>query len=425
LNFDRQGNGRSGAKELQSFKAFSKVGFQALYNLYNRANKDSKTRLRFAEVALTKAVVFGALFTFGISILLNRLFGDGDDDKVIEDISNLSPYRIGSSFNLRLPDGSFIHVPLGQELRPFNALGTNMTLWMLGKRTSAEAAIEFTSAVSDLIPYNPINSMLQYNTDQYGAAIIAGTFDMFAPVAELSMNRNYLGSKIYKENQSPETPGFKQVKTNKKGEPYIEDYALNFSKWIDTMAGGDGAVSGINGNYTNPDKIKHLMGGYLGGWFDQVNYSLNVSMKEDGLKPDDFIPTSIFTSSDKIHERNSGLNSKYFDALDDFQSKKDKVNNWSKAINESTPVEVRNDYINKITSVQTDRYNMIDDLTKTVKRYEDYLPKSQNQDNDIKIISQLKQFVIDFSDEEKPVEETQKKLSEYYQKLYLESIKKR
>ena len=260
LNFDRTGNGRNGAKEMQTFKMFSKVGFQALYNVYNRGTKTPKTKLRMAEVLLAKTLLFGSLSTFGISILLNNLFGDGDDEKVIDDIAKLNPHKVNSSFNLRMPNGSFIHSPLSQELRAFNGLGTNMTLFMLGRLTATEAAIEFASSMSDLIPYNPISEMLQYRSDNYGAAFIAGTFDALTPLAELEMNRNYYGGRIYKENQKPETPGYKQIRKTKSGDPYLEQYAINFAKWVDTITGGDGAVSGVNGKITNPEKMETFNG---------------------------------------------------------------------------------------------------------------------------------------------------------------------
>ena len=166
------------------------------------------------------------------------------------------------------------------------------------------------------------------------------------------------------------------------------------------------------------------MGGYTGGWFDQANYLMNLATKEEGLGPDDLIPSAIYTSEDRIQERSSRLNSDYFDAIDDFNTQKSKITNWKNAIKDNEiPVETREGYVKKLESNLTERYIAIHALDKIIKKYEEYLPPTEDGGEDIRTINKFKQLVVDLSDEKKSIEEANKKTQVIFDEILQRTLK--
>jgi hypothetical protein len=209
----------------------------------------------------------------------------------------------------------------------------------------------------------------------------SATPDVIAPLTEIAANRNWMGSRIYKENQRKEQPGYTKVRTNKRGETYATETMMRFAKALDKGTGGDGAKKGWLS--PNPDLVEHLLGGYLAGLYTQV-----MTMAEAGVKndPSEFIPSAIWKSGDKIKQRNSGLNENYFEAKDDVEEIKRLIKVYNqqlerneneyndKLINVESYNKVKQSLIEKIDYIQNDDFYKKNATIKQIKETEDELP---------------------------------------------------
>ena len=322
VNFDLKGNGRNGLREISSLYAFVRVGFQAIDGLYSASTQSAETKRRFAG-ALTMNILGGMVLTGAISSLIYNLFkGDDDDeDGWINDFAKLSTYERNSNFLIWTPDG-VAKYPLGQEFRVFHGLGMDMLMYMHGKATATETATNFGKGLTSLIPYNPIESAVQ---GSWGSAMP----DAVSPWAELAANRDWMGTRIYKENQDEDAPGYMKVRTNKRGEYYASEFMYRLSKALDKATGGDEAVKGWFS--PNPDVAEHLVGGYLNGLLAQTLTVADGIINKD---PKEFIPSAVWKSSDDIRQRTGGLNEVYYDVKKSTEKIKNRADRYEEAKDE-------------------------------------------------------------------------------------------
>ena len=322
VNFDLKGNGRNGIREISSLYAFVRVGFQAIDGLYSASTQSAETKRRFAG-AVTMNILGGMVLTGAISSLIYNMF-KGDDDEEdgwINDFAKLSTYERNSNFLIWTPDG-VAKYPLGQEFRVFHGLGMDMLMYMHGKATATETAINFGKGLTSLIPYNPIESAVQ---GSWGSAMP----DVVSPWAELAANRDWMGTRIYKENQDKDAPGYMKVRTNKRGEYYASEFMYRLSKALDKATGGDEAVKGWFS--PNPDVAEHLVGGYLNGLLAQTLTVADGIINKD---PKEFIPSAVWKSSDDIRQRTGGLNEVYYDVKEATEKIKNRADRYEEAKDE-------------------------------------------------------------------------------------------
>ena len=394
INFDRKGNGRNALREIKSLYAFTNVGFQALDNIYTKSTKDSANQKRFIASVAMNAFAGGVLVSL-ISSAIAAAFG-ADDDEWLEDFSKLSSFERNANFLVWTPNG-VLKYPLGQEFRIYHALGMDFMMLAHGKTTATETAINMVKGLSSLVPYNPIEATAM---GSWGSAMP----DVVSPLTELATNRDWMGSRIYKENQSPEQAGYTKVRTNKRGEPYATETMMLFAKALDKGTGGDGAKKGWLS--PNPDIVEHLLGGYLAGLYTQ-----SMTMAEAGVKadPSEFIPSAIWKSGDDIKQRNSGLNEKYFEAKDEVkemtrlikvynqQLERNENEYKTNLINEVTYNGTKKSLIEKIEYIQNDEYYKNNAIIKQIVQTEDELPgtpEKQQRQTETQI-SALKTSIVD------------------------------
>ncbi|MBV5282171.1 MAG: DEAD/DEAH box helicase family protein [Paludibacter sp.] len=407
LNFDRKGNGRNGLRELKSAVAFINVGFQALDNIYTKSTQNDKTKQR-AAIAIAANVLSGALLVAGLNAALGKLYGD-DEDKWLTEAAKLSSFERNANFLIWTPKG-FIKIPLGQEFRMFHGLGMDMLMGINGKVSATETAVNLVKGLSSLVPYNPIESMVQRNSTNPVSALV-GSIDVLTPFAELQENKNWLGSPITKENQSDEKPDYLKVRTNKRGDAYAPEVLVKFAKALDHATGGDGVKAGLIG--FNPDIADHLLGGYFAGIYEQpLTIMEGLLSDKEGSLIKEFTPRALWKSADDIHASNSGLNEKFYEAKDEAKSTTYYINQYNKELKslkgdldnkQITPEEYaskKGDIDSKVKELENGNYYEIQGLQKTIDDLQKKLPElgKSEQVKTENIISDLKENVVNLQD---------------------------
>jgi hypothetical protein len=390
VNFDRKGSGRNLAKELRSFKAFYNVGWQALDNFYTKSAKSKAHALR------SSAVIFGHIATgYFLMTSLNSLIAAmmGEDDDEWKDLyANVSEFTRNSNLMIYLgKDKGFLSIPLGQELRMYHGLGSDMFLWQEGKVDDATAALNLLNGISSLVSYNPVEKIAMGQAAEL-------TPDIIQPVAEMSVNKNFLGSRIYDTWKSDmNMPGYKKVRVNKKGEPFAEDILIEWAKDVDQMTGGDGVIPGKVS--PNPDKVGYLLGGYFAGLYTQFIEVANVIGSEEDEKVKNFVtPKTLYKPAKNIMERADFGG--YYDLTKQIKEKEDYLKAYIKSANlgEITQEEAKA----KIEALRYDqKARETSAMIKAVKRMTDMLDQIQPEEHDawIKKINDLKKQIMTLNKE--------------------------
>ena len=263
VNFDMVGSGAMGNAEVRTLFAFSNVAVQALGNTLD-VGKDNPKRM--AGVIATRLISGAIAMPLINSFLAMMLDGDDDDDKNnwLEEYAKLSPHKRQNHLTFYLGRGNgFLHVPLSQEFRAFNALGESFFMYRNGKTSKTDMMIDFISSASELMVYNPVGSAISGSWADAMPTVAV-------PAAQIASNKTFYGSRIY--NDSPwveHKPGYLKARKRKGGEHYAPKVLVDLLKQIDNVSSSYPGV--IPGTLSlNPDVVHSLMTGYLGGFYTQA-----------------------------------------------------------------------------------------------------------------------------------------------------------
>lgn len=311
VNFNRGGSGRLGGNFFKNYYLFFNANIQALANHF-KIWKGNPGRM----AALTGAYALSGF----IAPFLTALIG-GDDGE--EEYMKLSDWERQTNFSIYTGNG-FIKIPIAHELRVYHTMGDLAYQWMMGYITSGDAAKKMTLSVSDLIPANPMGA-----TEASWAELSP---DLPKPFVQLITNTSFMGTRIYdKYKVEQDIPGFRMVRTNKKGEAFAPEFLIRLAEDTHYITGGDGTKGGLD---FNPDKLNHIMRGYFGGLYTMSAQAANISSKgiraietgEFKLKVRETPLKTFYASSDDLMERNSKLNAGYYD----IKKESDQVRKWGK-----------------------------------------------------------------------------------------------
>lgn len=386
IDFNKKGSGQYGNKELKALFAFINVGYQAINNFYSKvkANPARGTAVIMAHIAT-------GMFLLGNFNSMMSLLFDGDDDSWLEEYANLSEYTRNSSFPFYLGrEIGFITIPLSQELRVPFSFGSNFMMFMKGKITAAEMAASTLKGVTALLPYNPIESIA--NGTPAGAMP-----DIISPALEITTNKNFMGYQIYNGWKSERKPGFVDIKTNRVGEPYAPEILIKWMEGMNSATGGDNVKKGFVS--PDPDKVDHLMNGYLGGLYKMFISTADMVAKEDKSVSEFLIPKAAFIRSKEINNRNTGLNEDYFKVKESIEDMEYLIKGYQNEVEEN---RMSMDEFNfKVKGLlpnenQIAVYALIKAIEKAEKSMKDEKDKEKQQTMNKKII-EAKKRVIDLS----------------------------
>jgi hypothetical protein len=305
VNFNRKGGGGYGAAEVRAMYAFVNVGIQGLQqHIHNWKIHPVRMSIAVVERAAVSAFLI-PLFNNFITTLFG---GDDDENKWEDDFVRLPDYVRNNTYSLWTGKG-FIHIPLPQEYRAYNAIGTNFYLYANGKIEAKKMAEDFVVSMLELVAYNPALDVAQGSiADAFPTAIV--------PAAQVHENKTFTASPIYNEWADEDKPQWAQVRRNKKGEAYAPQALIDFFRVLSDATGGDNVQPGaVN---LNPDVVNHLLNGYVGAIYKPVIQSLDVIRGDTELNKM-LVAKSMFTASKDLPLIDPYTNEQYFDAAKEVE----------------------------------------------------------------------------------------------------------
>lgn len=291
VNFNRKG---ANIGWLSALYAFINPTIQGNHLILHNLRRYPKRFLK--AIGLLTAVAF-------TSSLLSSLMGDDDKDEEgknpYDRISDYTRYSNLIILNPWQEEGKtqYMMIPMSHGLKMFTSLGAILADVVRGYKTPEEgirqwASLCFGEAVGSL----EIDRALDNPNNPLEGAISGLVPTAVKPLAEVAVNKNFMGGKIYKDKDniffSKITPEYKMVYGNK------NQVLIASSKWINKMAGGMEDLSGrlsvseegfieesqektILSLFNNPSVQEHLFNGYFGGitdfLFDVVNTAIGAA----------------------------------------------------------------------------------------------------------------------------------------------------
>lgn len=291
VNFNRKG---ANIGWLSALYAFVNPSIQGNHLILHNLRRFPKRFLK--AIGLLTAVSF-------TSALLSSLMGDDDKDEEgknpYDRISDYTRYSNLIILNPWSEDGktSYWMIPMSHGLKYFTSIGPILVDIMRGYKSPEEGvrawlALCFGEAVGSM----EIDRALDNPNNPLEGAISGLVPTAVKPLAEVAVNKNFMGGKIYKDKDniffSKITPEYKMVYGNK------NQVLIASSKWINKMAGGMEDLSGrlsvseegfieesqektILSLFNNPSVQEHLFNGYFGGitdfLFDVVNTAIGAA----------------------------------------------------------------------------------------------------------------------------------------------------
>jgi hypothetical protein len=359
VNFNRQGAGGMGAALLKPMYMFMNAGIQGLSN--------------FARVAyehpgkMTVALSLYALSGYLQPMLAHMLGGDDGEDEYWR----LSDHDRKNNFIIPTGNGNFLMMPISQELRIFHGIGDIVANVSSGRLGIATGMLDVMEALSDVIPLDPMSA------NRAGGLNVLMP-DIVKPFSQAYTNKNYMGSPVYnaysKDGWSTVNrinPGYGDMRTNKKGEPYSPDWIIGLAKGMDMLSGGDGVVPGLVS--PNPDVVNHLARGYFGGIYTLLSQSGDAIYKAAADKPvaakDIPFTNRFYRSGDDLRPLSQAAEEQWYDLKNEVSAAKGYLKK----------------YIEKAKLEGVMKYN--DEILKygtVVKKWDNAIKTIENMEKDLK-----------------------------------------
>ena len=229
----------------RSFYVFWNAAVQGLSN-YGRAVKKHPYK------GMAHAATF---FTLGVVIpLMAYMNGSGDGD---DDYWDLPEYVRRSNICFNAGDGTWVTIPLPQEMRAVYGLGELAVSTISGKEHRDN--IELTKAMVE-----QVTQVLPLDLMEGGGGLRALYPSFVKPLVEASDNVGWTGMPIYKD-----TPYNKSDPEWTKAYRSANSGIVWLSKTLNELTGGDDYKSGMVD--INPAQVEYILKGYFGGAWSFAN----------------------------------------------------------------------------------------------------------------------------------------------------------
>ncbi len=322
LNFNRKGTGAKGNALLRKLVIFVNPAIQALDNQFKLI---SQHPARYA--AVITAIMMRGMAQSKLNELLMAMFGDDDDRDSYYDIPE---WTRRNNLVLWIPGThNFFKIPLSQEFRMWHGLGETIQ-GVIDGRTKSNPALELAESVLSLLPVDPTGN---------GGNPIANVMPTVAkPVYEVTVNENFLGLPIYRDNQGNEyEPEFQRVAY---GTP---SWLTGASEGLNSLTGGDTHEKGaleqlLAGNkyarlLTNPGVWNHLLSGYLGGPYNIISQTADLvtdAVDGDGVKVGSIPVVSRFVARPSERDMAGRTSDLYRDMVKEAEETRSRYSHYKK-----------------------------------------------------------------------------------------------
>lgn len=415
---DRQ-KAASIAKDLTvNFNQRGELGglFNSLYLFFN-ASVQGTTRFAKAMTTLSETIdpVTGetkkklnpaqkvAMGIVGGSALLaamNEEMSDIDDDGE-SFFSKIPDYEKERNLIIMKPNGKdYVKIPLPYGYNVFYNMGQALYDVSTGNKdigdTSTFLARSFAGA------FSPINFA---QSDKLSSSIIkAGTPTMFKPIADVAMNENFFGTKIFEENFPAGTPK-PESQLGRRTTP--EEYKA-ISKWLNEVSGGGEFRSGSID--VQPEIFEYIVDQYIGG---TGQFAKNIMATTEGLVDaaagEEF---DLETRKIPFARRFAGENSRYIDQSQ-YYKRRDEISTLVRDYKESIASGQRPSLDKKVYSSALALEKVYKNIDKKLKD----LRETKVTAEKIKDESRKKRIL-------KKIETAEDKLFDQFNKTYLKLFKK-
>lgn len=358
VNFNRMGAGGMWSSLVRPLYLFMNAGIQGLSNFSKLAIKNKKKM----------AAISGTFALTGIiqPLLAYLAWGDDGEDKYM----SIPEYTRRSNFIIPAGDG-FIKIPISQELRVFHGIGDIAYTVFTGRKDITDGLMDVMNALSDVIPLDPMNANVGLSN-----VIVP---DIIKPITQGEANKNFMGSPIYNRWPNPNDPGYEQVRTNKKGEPYSPEWLIETIRIIDHLSGGDGVKKGLIS--LNPDKVNHYAKGYVGGLYTLMSQTVDMPNKVGNLYSKDIPVVSRFYISDSdLSSVPYHIKQKYYEYGNKVEKASTELKKYREALKDKKGSVNILDFASKIS-----------ERDKIVRTFESDLKKIESAEKDLKNYSGEKQ----------------------------------
>lgn len=396
VNFNQKGAGSSVGKNsfeqvilsaagwVRPLYLFSNAAIQALSNIVKVTSKH--------PVKMASILSSYALIGF-ISPMLAAMIG-GDDGE--DDYMKLSDWERQSNWCVLLPNGSFLKIPLPQELRIFSRMGDNIYQAYTGKKDILQVLMDIAFSISDLLPMNPLGAA--------GTSWAELSPDFARPIIQIvGTNTNFMGSRIYNEWANKNMPGYLKAKTNKKGEYYAPNFMVDWFMILDHLTGGDGVKKGVIS--LNPDITNHLLRGYFGGLYTIAEQGVGIASEvynftktgELDIKVRETPLRAFYADKNDLQLQSSGISSRYYDIYDKVIESRRRAKAYTEKVQQG---EMGIDEYSRVMSeLNMPKINAIYDRIKEIKRIEREMkemnPQQQKQAEEM--IFDLRKEVVELN----------------------------
>ena len=261
VNFNKKGAGSKfynayGQTFLGKSGALISGAGRSFYVFWNAAVQGLSNYGRAVGKNPYKGMIHAAsFFTLGVVIpLMAYMNGSGDGD---DDYWDLPEYVRRSNICFNSGDGTWVTIPLPQEMRAVYGLGELAVSTISGKeyRDNMELAKAIVEQVTQVLPLDLME----------GGGSLRALYPSFVkPLVEASDNVGWTGMPIYKD-----TPYNKSDPEWTKAYRSANSSLVWLSKTLNELTGGDDYKSGMID--FNPAQVEYILKGYFGGAWSFTN----------------------------------------------------------------------------------------------------------------------------------------------------------
>lgn len=258
VNFNRRGQMSNTMNSLYMFFNASVQGTANMLRAVATPKDSSKSLFNPGFYNTTQKIAMALpIVTMFMAAANRELGGDDDDGKSFYD--KIPNYLKETNFILMIPGsgGDYIKIPMPYGYNFFSAVGTAIDNSINGEASAVEGAFDIVAAFAGA--FSPLGHVDSDNASVQMLKMMSPT--LMKPFVEMSVNENFSGSPIYKE----QNPFGLQTPDAYNAQRRTWEWAKGLSTWLNDATGGNKFKSGVVD--IAPESWQHMasfMGGGLG-----------------------------------------------------------------------------------------------------------------------------------------------------------------
>lgn len=288
VNFNRKGAGKSTANGENPDKAANLAGsiggaFRSNYLFFNAGVQSFYTLARNTKNHPFKTIGFAMSVPFVLGSfvvpMVNKIIGSLAGDDGDEEYANIPEWTRRNNICIYLGGGKWSKIPLPIELRAFYGIGDIAAGYTFDERLKSTnpLPIDMISQLSQILPVDFMG--------EGGNVLSAFVPDVIKPVVQIMTNTDWTGKPIQKAT----TPFNQYDPEYTKAFKYEFEPFVKISKGINNLTGGTDVTKGwYDGWWNSPAYWNHIIGGYGGGFIQDIMKLSKLVERASTLDGEDF-----------------------------------------------------------------------------------------------------------------------------------------